>query len=294
MLATVTTGLCVGWWAPNIMAPETRLRGNAVWAMVVFILNGLVFVLIGLQLSTILATLSGHSLLAQAGLGLLISLVVDPGPSGLGLRNDLPAARALSDPPHNRSGRTLAGDIRHRLGRHARSRVARDRPGSAADDPGARSPDLPDLLRDPGDTGRPGAIVALDIRALRVVDDGAGRAPGAATPGRPPTGGDRAHRTARARVAEPSAADRHPTSAVRPSRLPPHNTGHAADDDSAHDQLGDEAAEQELFEHRLIRREVIDAERAAVLELRRRGEINDEAWRRIERDLDLEELRMEA
>jgi hypothetical protein len=39
---------------------------------------------------------------------------------------------------------------------------------------------------------------------------------------------------------------------------------------------------------------VIDAEREAVLRLRDRGEINDEAWRRIERDLDLEELRMEA
>jgi len=34
--------------------------------------------------------------------------------------------------------------------------------------------------------------------------------------------------------------------------------------------------------------------RQAVLELRGRGEIGDEAWRRIERDLDLEELRLEA
>ena len=52
--------------------------------------------------------------------------------------------------------------------------------------------------------------------------------------------------------------------------------------------------EQELLEHRLIRRAVIDAERGAVLRLRERGELNDEVWRRIERDLDLEELRMEA
>jgi hypothetical protein len=54
------------------------------------------------------------------------------------------------------------------------------------------------------------------------------------------------------------------------------------------------AAEQELIEHRKIRRAVIDAERAAVLELRDRGAIDDRAWRRVERDLDLEELRMEA
>lgn len=50
----------------------------------------------------------------------------------------------------------------------------------------------------------------------------------------------------------------------------------------------------ELLEHRQIRRGVIDAERSAVLRLRELGEINDDAWRRIERDLDLEELRMEA
>jgi hypothetical protein len=49
-----------------------------------------------------------------------------------------------------------------------------------------------------------------------------------------------------------------------------------------------------LLEHRLICRAVIDAERTAMLRLRERGEINDETWRRLERDLDLEELRMEA
>src|SRR5205823_1933700 len=53
-------------------------------------------------------------------------------------------------------------------------------------------------------------------------------------------------------------------------------------------------AEQEMLEHRQIRRSVIDAERDAVLNLRQHGDISDEAWRRIERDLDLEELRMEA
>jgi hypothetical protein len=31
-----------------------------------------------------------------------------------------------------------------------------------------------------------------------------------------------------------------------------------------------------------------------VLHLRERGEINDQVWREIERDLDLEEMRMDA
>jgi hypothetical protein len=66
------------------------------------------------------------------------------------------------------------------------------------------------------------------------------------------------------------------------------------DDDESNGPVRDAGAEQELLEHRLIRSAVIDAERAAVLGLRDRGVINDDAWRHVERDLDLEELRMEA
>jgi hypothetical protein len=55
-----------------------------------------------------------------------------------------------------------------------------------------------------------------------------------------------------------------------------------------------EPVDQELLEHYLIRRAVIDAERAAVLDLREHGAINDETWHQIERELDLEELRMDA
>lgn len=40
-----------------------------------------------------------------------------------------------------------------------------------------------------------------------------------------------------------------------------------------------------------MRREVLAAERIAVLDLRNRGVISDDALRRVERDLDLDELR---
>jgi monovalent cation/hydrogen antiporter len=76
----------------------------------------------------------------------------------------------------------------------------------------------------------------------------------------------------------------------RASHLGEHGPEEARRDGTA----SDEAATQELLEHRAIRHAVIEAERAAVLDLRDRGEISDEVWRRIERDLDLEELRMEA
>jgi CPA1 family monovalent cation:H+ antiporter len=53
-------------------------------------------------------------------------------------------------------------------------------------------------------------------------------------------------------------------------------------------------ADQELIEHRAIRHAVIQAERDALLELRDSGQISDDVLRLVERELDLEELRMEA
>jgi len=57
---------------------------------------------------------------------------------------------------------------------------------------------------------------------------------------------------------------------------------HRARHDEQHHENGD-AAEQELLEHGLIRREVIDAERQAAIGLYERGVIADEVLRRIER-----------
>ena len=51
---------------------------------------------------------------------------------------------------------------------------------------------------------------------------------------------------------------------------------------------------QERTEHEQIQMTVINAQRAAIIELRDAGEINDSTLRTIERELDLEELRMEA
>jgi CPA1 family monovalent cation:H+ antiporter len=52
--------------------------------------------------------------------------------------------------------------------------------------------------------------------------------------------------------------------------------------------------DRELIEHREIRRTVIDAEREALLRLRAEGDVSDEVLRDIERELDLEERRMDA
>ena len=73
VLAVVAAGLFLGWRGPQILTARTRLNIYVFWEMMVFLLNGLVFVLIGLQLPRILHTLSGHSLKQLVWHGALIS-----------------------------------------------------------------------------------------------------------------------------------------------------------------------------------------------------------------------------
>ena len=55
VLAAVTVGIYVGWRAPEISsAPPAAARATRMWEILQFLLNALLFVLIGLQLPTIL------------------------------------------------------------------------------------------------------------------------------------------------------------------------------------------------------------------------------------------------
>jgi Na+/H+ antiporter len=54
VLATVTAGVFVSRYSSKIFGPDSRLVANSVWAMLIFLLNGLVFVAIGLELRDIL------------------------------------------------------------------------------------------------------------------------------------------------------------------------------------------------------------------------------------------------
>jgi CPA1 family monovalent cation:H+ antiporter len=73
-----------------------------------------------------------------------------------------------------------------------------------------------------------------------------------------------------------------------------HRSRHAEHHEAGSERAEDTAAEQELLEHRAIRIAVIDAERTALVQLRERGAVSDDVFRRVERDLDLDELRLEA
>jgi CPA1 family monovalent cation:H+ antiporter len=78
VLAVVVAGLYLGRRMPELLTFKTRLQGGPVWEMVEFLLNGFVFILIGLQLPAVLHALADesiplHQLIADA---LLITLAV--------------------------------------------------------------------------------------------------------------------------------------------------------------------------------------------------------------------------
>lgn len=73
VLAVVAAGLFLGWRAPQTLTSRTRLSAFVFWETMVFLLNGLIFVLIGLELPRILHELSGKSLKQLIWHGAVIS-----------------------------------------------------------------------------------------------------------------------------------------------------------------------------------------------------------------------------
>jgi CPA1 family monovalent cation:H+ antiporter len=76
VLAAVTCGVLVGWRAPRISSASMRLQGYAVWETLVFLVNALLFVLIGLQLRVIIDGLSGESPASMVAEAAAVSVTV--------------------------------------------------------------------------------------------------------------------------------------------------------------------------------------------------------------------------
>jgi len=76
VLAVVAAGLYNGWRIPEITTSRTRLQGGPVWEMIEFVLNGFIFILIGLQLPEVLRRLSGRSIPQLVWYAVLISIAV--------------------------------------------------------------------------------------------------------------------------------------------------------------------------------------------------------------------------
>jgi Na+/H+ antiporter len=75
VLAVVAAGLVRGRYAPEVVSAEMRIIARSVWNLLVFLLNSLVFILIGLQLSGIIGRLTGYSTAELMYYGVLVSVV---------------------------------------------------------------------------------------------------------------------------------------------------------------------------------------------------------------------------
>ncbi|MET0392894.1 MAG: Na+/H+ antiporter [Chitinophagaceae bacterium] len=75
ILSVVSTGLFISWHSHEIFTYQTRMRARVVWDTLMFLLNGFVFILIGMQLPDILKQLSSYTLPQLIGYGILISAI---------------------------------------------------------------------------------------------------------------------------------------------------------------------------------------------------------------------------
>lgn len=290
VIATVTAGLCVGWFAPLIMQSETRLRTRAVWDMMAFVLSSMLFILIGLQLRHILSALDGDVLPALIAQGLVISAAV------IAIR----LAWVFV-------GNYLTWAVR-RARHRATASGPRPREAAVVGWAGMRGViSLATALALPLIDQR-GMVIFLAFCVILVTLVGQGLTVPLLARALGVSGRDSAQREEL--EARSAAADAAVQRIDRLAKEWPDHTQlidtlraqytHRADhlEDSvaatADDGQVSRETEQELIEHRRIRRAVIDAEREVVLGMRNRGELHDATWRRIERDLDLEELRLEA
>jgi Na+/H+ antiporter len=76
VVAAVSAGLYLGWRAPELTSSGTRLLGFSFWEVLVYLLNAILFILVGMQLHPILSQVTGSSVSALVGRAALVSATV--------------------------------------------------------------------------------------------------------------------------------------------------------------------------------------------------------------------------
>ena len=76
VLAAVTAGIYLGWYTPELTTAQVRLQGLAVWEIVQYLLNALLFVLIGLQLPVVIDALGDVPVATLLGDAAIVSVTV--------------------------------------------------------------------------------------------------------------------------------------------------------------------------------------------------------------------------
>ncbi len=291
VMATVTVGLYMGWYASELTTAATRLQLQGIWGTLEFLLNAVLFVLVGLQLPTVLDGLSGESTGQLIGYGAAIGAAV------VLLR--LAWVFAVTYAPGGLSAELRAEDPGAPSWRATLVVAWCSMRGSVAL---AAALALPETIRD-GAAPFPerDLIIFLTyavILATLVVQ-------GLTLPTlirrlgvRPDDLDAREELIARKRAAE-AAMERidelvgedwvRDATAERLRGL--HEFRHRRFSQRA---AGDGTIDERSERYQRLMHEIIGAERRAILELRNRGQITDEVMRRVQRDLDLEEARLEV
>ena len=292
VLAVVTAGVYMGWYTPELTTVQTRLQGRGFWEVLTFLLNVLLFGLIGLQLRPILDALSGGgdwSLVGDAAvivLAVIVVRIVWVFPATYLPRWLIPRIRERDPSPPWRYPAFIAWN-----GMRGAVTIAAALLIPLRTDTGAPFPDrdliiffafavvLATLVVQ-------GLSLPLAIRALRLEEDSS----------------DADAEEAHARVAAAEAALERLDELVGEAwvlddtaeRLRGQYRFRIDRFSARIDPDGDGKIEKRSLKYQRLRRELIDAERHAVVELRNTGEISDEVMRRVERDLDLEVSRLDS
>ncbi len=293
VLAAVTCGIYMGWRAHEFASAETRLQGFAAWEILVFLLNAALFILIGLQLPVILDEIEGRGAGELIGYAALVCAVV------IGMRFvwmfTVPyLIRAVDRRPQQRERRT--GPAERVVAAWSGLRGAVSMAAALAlpleTDAGAALPDR-DLVQ----------FITFVLIVVTVVGQGLTLPALIRRLGLEEDGTEEEAEELRARVeAARAALDRldelEPEEWVREDTLDRARrlqdfrirrfrtrAGHLEDDDGIEDRS---QAYQRLM------RELFGAQRTALIELRNSGAISNEVMHRIERELDLEESRLDA
>jgi monovalent cation/hydrogen antiporter len=286
VLAAVTVGLIVGHRGSELSTPTSRLRGYAFWEVLVFLLNAVLFVLVGLQLPGILDAQS-RSALELIGLAALIGAVVIA--CRLVWSNTMPyVVRALDRRPSQRA-RRVGWRVRM-VSAWSGLRGSVSLAAALALPTGFPERDLLIFLT----LGVIFATLVLQgltlprlIRALRVEDDGAGMREELLAR-------REATEAALARIARLGDEDwTREDTLDRMRRQYEFRRRRLSQRAGALEEDGAEDLDARSVTYQRTIREVLEAQRRRIIGLRDEGAISDEVLHALERELDLEDQRLE-
>ena len=286
VLATVACGLYVSWNGPLLIPPATRLQGVFFWNLIVYLIEGLVFLLTGLQARTLIEQGHGFSIRELA-----IATAADHGHRDrralcLGISGHLHSTLDRPRPAQARSVAALAGPVPDFVHRRARRGVARRRFGHSVFS--RQRPAVSASRHDP-------------IRRLRRHRHHVGRArTGVAERGalaRPQPSRPRGTQSRdQKRVARAPGRVEKITKRleryIKTHKLPKEMIAHLRTRNQSRLQILPSNLTDSLDHLRqtaALKRDLIKDEREYIYRLLRDGKITDEARRRIEYELDLEE-----